>query len=218
MLEVERKFLHADFQLLRARLAGLGAVCEGMHFESNLLFDTPEQSLWKRGDLLRLRIRQWPDKKDCVLTFKSSKIPVPECPKNKIRSEWETRVSNADMTKEILLRLGLAPCARYEKLREEWSLEIPDLPPGDNIYKNIYKVDLDEVSFGKVCEVEGPLASLDRVVELLNLSDQESSTLSYHDLHRQWRKANGLPEIADLVFSPQQLQTIRNNLGLPISE
>ena len=54
-LEVERKFLDVDLDDLRSRLREQGARCLGAHFESNTVFETPDNPLFSNGRLLRLR-------------------------------------------------------------------------------------------------------------------------------------------------------------------
>ena len=55
-LEVEVKFLVADLKAFRERLlAAGGTLAKARIFERNVRFDTPDNDLLKKGQLLRLR-------------------------------------------------------------------------------------------------------------------------------------------------------------------
>ena len=72
-LETERKYLGVDFGRLRLALTASGAEDLGAHFESNVVYDTPELSLCAARKLLRVRTQEWPGKTRHVLTLK---LPV----------------------------------------------------------------------------------------------------------------------------------------------
>ena len=75
--EIERKYLWVTRDALRGRVEALGGIPQGgAHFESNRLYDDTEGSLTRTDRLLRLRTREWPEKSDCRLTFKSPLPPV----------------------------------------------------------------------------------------------------------------------------------------------
>lgn len=204
-LEVEKKFLDADFASVRKRLAALGAISGGPHFEHNEILDTNGHELLAAGSLLRIRSRKWADQEDAVLTFK---CPPPEnlaredC---KIRQEFELKVENAAAMAEILAHLGYAPVAAYEKFRESWSLV---LAGGASV-----KIDMDELPFGHVIEIEGTPEAIDRAARDLGIEDLPASAASYHQLHQQWLAAHGLPAENSFIFEKAVLADKMPHLG-----
>ena len=60
-LEVERKYLDVDFDVLRQRLRQCGAHGGQAHLERNRLYDLPDGSLRAGHRLLRLRTQEWRD-------------------------------------------------------------------------------------------------------------------------------------------------------------
>ena len=104
----------------------------------------------------------------------------------KIREERETRVSDPEETAAILARLGLAPRFRYEKRREEWTIEG-------------CAVALDETPIGNFVEVEGNPPAIRRVVVALGLDVADAVPYSYAKLYTERRKKDpALPP--DMIF------------------
>ena len=205
-LETERKYLGADFGRLRLALAAAGAEDLGAHFESNVVYDTPELSLCAAGKLLRVRSQEWPGRTRHVLTLK---LPVAASGAFKAREERELQVESAAVMGSVLEGLGFVAAARYEKVRSVWRMacEAPGSAP--------MLVELDELPFARVVELEGPPAALDAVAALLGLDKHEISTKSYHALHQEWRGAQGLPPERSFVFGPEERHVLRRRLGLP---
>lgn len=202
-LEIERKYLGVDFDRLRRALAGAGAEDLGTHFESNVVMDTPELSLWTSRRLLRVRSQEWRGRTRHVLTLK---LPVANAPTGfKAREERELEVESAAVMQGVLAGLGFTVSARYEKVRSVWRLAA-----GEGVL-----VELDELPFCRVVEVEGPAEALDAVAARLGLDKHEISTKSYHALHQEWRSAQGLPPERSFVFGPEQRSRLRQGLGLP---
>src|SRR5271154_4766648 len=140
--EIEIKLRVGDIAALKATLKKMGARLlfrgTGRVHEWNTLFDTAQQDLRKRQQLLRTRI-ETPDghvsrgKKNgtqpALLTFKGpvvgerlhgggSKIGGG----HKVREEIEFRLGDAAAVAKILERLGMRPSFRYEKYRTTFRL------------------------------------------------------------------------------------------------
>lgn len=204
-LEIERKYLGVDFDLLRRALSEAGAEDMGTHFESNVVMDTPDLTLWTSRRLLRVRSQEWPGRTRHVLTLK---LPVANAARGfKAREERELEVESAVVMQGVLAGLGFTESARYEKVRSVWRLSAED---GARVL-----VELDELPFCRVVEVEGPPEALDAVAGRLGLDKHEISTKSYHALHQEWRSAQGLPPERSFVFGPEERRRLRRQLGLP---
>lgn len=205
-LETERKYLGVDFGRLRLALAAAGAEDLGAHFESNVVYDTPELSLCRANKLLRARSQEWPGRTRHVLTLK---LPAASSGAFKAREERELEVESAAVMGSVLLGLGFVAAARYEKVRSVWRLAREATGSAPML------VELDELPFARVVELEGAPAALDAVAALLGLDKHEISTKSYHALHQEWRSARGLPPDRSFVFGPEERHALRRRLGLP---
>ncbi|WP_165076853.1 MULTISPECIES: class IV adenylate cyclase [unclassified Desulfovibrio] len=204
-LEIERKYLGVDFDELRRALAEAGAEDLGAHFEANVVMDTPDLSLWTSRRLLRVRSQEWPERTRHVLTLK---LPIANPAKGfKAREERELEVESAAVMQGVLAGLGFTESARYEKVRSVWRLAAKD---GGAVL-----VELDELPFCRVVEVEGSPEALEAVARRLGLDKHEISTKSYHALHQEWRSAQGLPPERSFVFGPEERRRLRRQLGLP---
>lgn len=150
-------------------------------FESNVLFDTPERELRRRGVLVRIRQageKSW-------LTFKGAS----EAARHKVREELETSLGDPEAAQTILERLGLLPAFRYEKYRTEYGT------PGDD-----GAVFLDETPIGIYLELEGTPAWIDRTAARLGFSQGDYITSSYGRLYAQSCEREGRAP-ADMVFA-----------------
>lgn len=207
-LEIERKYLDVDFDRLRCALVGAGAEDLGAHFESNVIFDTPDFGLHASGRLLRVRSQEWRDRIRHVLTLK---LPVAGADDAafKAREERELAVESAAAMGAVLEGLGFVAAARYEKVRSVWRLA-PGRSGGSGML-----VELDELPFARVVELEGDAGELDAAALLLGLDKYEFSTKSYHALHQEWRCSRGLPHERSFVFGADERRRLRERLGLP---
>lgn len=116
--ETEIKLPVRDPRVLKRRLRELGfRRIKTRYFESNHLFDFPDQRLRKARCLLRLRF----EGRQGVLTYKGAPLPSDLY---KVRREVEARVSEGSRVKEILEGLGLRETFSYEKYRTVYA------PPG----------------------------------------------------------------------------------------
>ena len=159
--EIRRHFAELGFRLVRAR-----------HFESNYLFDFPDQRLRKSRRLIRLRFAG----DGCLLTYKGAPLRSRDY---KIRREIETHVEDGNHLREILLLLGLGEVFRYEKFRTVYA------PPGKSGGAEAPQVVLDETPIGNYLEVEGPQRGIDVVARQLGYSRREYITDSYATLYRK---------------------------------
>ncbi|MBR5049723.1 MAG: class IV adenylate cyclase, partial [Desulfovibrio sp.] len=152
--------------------------------------------------LLRLRTREWPDRSDARLTYKA---PLPDVAvagrMAKRREETEIGVSSARDAGKILLALGYRPVAYYEKVRESWLLE------GAH-------VDMDELPFMDVVEIEGSEAQIARLEKLLGLDKKPSSAKSYYGLYTDWLAERGRGPETSFAFSAERKASLRKALGL----
>ena len=201
--ELERKYLGVARGELRPVLESLGAVPQGgAHFESNTVYDNVKGELAAGRRLLRLRTREWPGRGDARLTYKA---PLPDAVvagrAAKRREETEIGVSSAADAEKILIALGYRPVASYEKVRESWMLE------GAH-------VDMDELPFMDVVEIEGSEAQIARLEQLLGLDKKPSSAKSYYGLYTDWLAERGRGPETSFAFSAERKAFLREALGL----
>ncbi|MBN2347005.1 MAG: class IV adenylate cyclase [Candidatus Aminicenantes bacterium] len=176
-LEIEVKVRIDSPETWRERLPALGArPLYPRAFERNLVFDSAERELQKRGVLLRLR--QAADRS--LLTMK---MPGRAGSAYKVRRETEVGVGDFAAAEKILRGIGLAPVFAYEKYRQVFRLAAVLLM-------------LDETPIGDFLEIEGEPAAIDEAAARLGFARGDYITDSYHRLflaagHR-----------GDMVFSP----------------
>jgi adenylate cyclase class 2 len=140
--------------------------------EQNVVFDTPDQALRSRGELLRLRNSGG----RTILTFKGRAT----IRTHKSRVELETVVADSEMMRAILLSLGLKPHFWYEKYRTEYWLEgSPGLAT------------LDETPIGVFLELEGEPAWIDQAAESMGFAKTSYITYSYGSLYASFRERHG---------------------------
>ena len=182
--EIEVKLPCEDLDAVRRRLTGLGATrAAPLHFESNDLYDDDGGRLSGSGRALRLRRADG----RAILTYKG---PARFSEGVKIREERETAVSDGEEVEAILTGLGLARRFRYEKRREEWTLEDCSIA-------------LDETPIGTFVEVEGNPASIRKAVTALGLDFSRAIPYTYASLYAERRKADpNLPP--DMIFEDRK--------------
>lgn len=163
--EIEVKLRLQDAERAVAILLANGfLVVQPRAFEANEIFDTPERALRAQRRLLRLREFAGA----ATFTYKGT----PETGHYKSREELETEVSDPGALRQILERLGLQLCFRYEK------------------YRTIYQrsgeaaglVVLDETPIGMWLELEGQPQWIDDTAALLGFTVQQYVTESYGGL------------------------------------
>lgn len=181
-LEVEAKFLVADLAAFRERLVAAGGVLKKERvFEKNVRFDTPENALLQKGELLRLR-------QDAAVrvTFKGE-VVEDLTSEAKVREELEVSVNDFDTTAQIFERLGFAPVQVYEKYRETFMLDGVEIV-------------LDEMPFGDFVELEGDEAALKTLAIDLGLAWDKLIKNNYLGLMADLKQFHQL-DFDDLTFA-----------------
>ncbi|MGA2810610.1 MAG: class IV adenylate cyclase [Candidatus Acidiferrum sp.] len=164
--------------------------------EFNVIFDHPEGTLAKRGQLLRIRTEtaEPPQKKgarkNAPLTWKQRVLVTFKRPtgeddtssagragRYKVREELELEVSDAGVLTRILESLGLDAWFRYEKYRTTYALG-----RSEGWAKGLL-IELDETPVGTFVELEGPTAAIDRAAQELGFSKRDYITKSYLQLY-----------------------------------
>jgi adenylate cyclase, class 2 len=181
-LEVEVKFYIPDLTAVRERLlADGGQLSRARVYERNVRFDTLEESLLQKYQLLRLR-----QDSRVRLTFKGTP-QQPTLSEAKVREELEIEVSDFDTAALIIQRLGFLPLQVYEKYRETFSL-------------GSVEVVLDELPFGNFVELEGEESAIRTAAAQLGLDWQKRILENYLALMGRLRAHPNLPFI-DLTFA-----------------
>jgi adenylate cyclase, class 2 len=171
MHEVEIKF----------RVTSIPSLTEGLHrhgfhlktartHEMNTIFDQPDGSLRKGGELLRLR--RYGDL--WTVTYKAKAVVG----RHKSRKEIETTVADGPAFQEILEALGYRPGFAYEKFRTEFA-------------DSHGHVVIDETPIGNFGEIEGEPGWIDSVARHLEIAPESYLTDSYAGLFMQWKRATG---------------------------
>jgi predicted adenylyl cyclase CyaB len=169
-LEIEAKFRVESHEPVRETLRVAGARPLGAVTEWNVIVDAADGSLRAGGCGLRIRSTRKEDTNEqtghrgATLTFKGPR----QSGEFKTREELEVEVGNAEVTGEMLARLGYTPILQYEKRRESWELED-------------CRVELDEpAQIGLFVEIEGPNEErVQRVREKLGLQNTPVTSASY---------------------------------------
>lgn len=191
--EIEIKLRVAHRGALLRSLKRLRARCvAGRVHEMNVLFDTPRQTLRRRGEIIRVRVETpaaarvrgrtpWGrgPQPSVLLTFKGP--PVKQKTKQsttvlyKVRMEQEFRISSPPPLQRILRTAGLAPSFCYEKYRQTYRL--PRLPG--------LLVQIDETPLGDFLELEGKPAQIDRAAALLGYAPSDYIVKGYGRLYEE---------------------------------
>jgi adenylate cyclase class 2 len=191
-VEHEAKFRLNDCRSLEERLRTAGRLRTPWHFETNTVYDRGEE-LFASGRLLRLRRALV-----STLTFKETLNNAGAGVKSRL--EHETRVDDPAQADLILRGLGYAPRLVYEKFRSVWDVD------GGAFF-------LDILPFGHFAEIEAPAASIPELARRFALDPAAAISASYHALHREWRRANGLPPRDDFVFESADRRRLTISLG-----
>jgi len=171
--EIEIKFRIDNIRELNRRLqkSNFRLITPRTH-EINTLYDLPNKSLRRHGDVLRLRKYG----SDWILTHKAKG----KAGRHKTRVETETKVEDGTKVDAILHALGFAPTFRYEKFRAEWS-------------DGRGHVVVDQTPIGDFGEIEGPSRWIDRTAKELQISPNDYITATYSELFFQWKKQTKNP-------------------------
>ncbi len=183
MTETEIKLAVPDLKVLKGRLRELEwRVCVRRQEEKNLVYDYPNQGLFKSGRLLRLRQvgkRGW-------MTVKG---PPREGTAHKVRDEYEIETKHIDVLSKMFETLGYALLWRYEKFRAVYQCE------GQ---KGL--VFVDETPIGNFIELEGNAAWIDRMAKKVGFRHSNYITASYRELFIEYQRQH--PEIGPYMVFP----------------
>lgn len=198
--EIEIKLRVSDAAALRRVLRRLGARAERRVHEMNELFDTPQATLRKRGQLLRLRTETPLGRKDkprYVLTFKGPSqrdsgmggAQADSLRHYKVREETEFILPDARGFLAVMGPSGMRRTFRYEKIRTSYSV-----PRAGGVH-----LELDETPFGQFLELEGPRRAIDRLARRLGYRPEDYITASYAALHFEDCRRRGV-RAGDMMF------------------
>lgn len=196
-LEVEVKFLVANLEPVRARLIAAGAtLATPREYERNVRFDTADEALLQRAELLRLR-----QDSRVRLTFKGP-AGEDQISEAKVREEIELEVADFDRMSAILQRLGLMPVQSYEKFRETY-------------HWNEVEIVLDELPYGHFVELEGAEEGIKTAAAALGLDWSRRVLANYLGLMELCRRKFDLP-FADLTFDNFKTRPVDLGELLPV--
>lgn len=199
LLEVEVKFFLEDLDEIRNRLGAVAATPVSPRvYERNVRFDTPDQALLQRQQLLRLR-----QDKRVRLTFKGV-ADEDTTSEAKVREEIEVAVDDFDRMAIILRRLGFLPLQVYEKYRETYH------------WRGV-EIVLDQMPFGHFVELEGREDDLKAVASALGLDWSKRVLANYLALMEMCRRSFDLP-FADLTFDNFEAHPVDLARLLPVCD
>ena len=169
-IETEAKWRvdEREHERLRTVLRGAGASHTGTVREVNTLFDSADEAVRLRGQVLRVR---WLDRGKVVLTLKG---PPTYREGVKSREETELELSDRDALVGILNGLGFSASIEYEKTRESWVLDGT-------------VVALDTLTFGRFVEIEGAEADIRRAADLLGVELGKAERRGYPSMMREYQ-------------------------------
>ena len=200
--EREIKLKIEDLPALRRALKKLGAhVAKPRVHERNVLFDTPEFTLAKGEQLLRIRtetpatgLRK--SRPHEIVTFKGPNPAATsgKSERHKVREEIELEISDAKALAKIFERLGMRESFRYEKFRTTYRL------PASRGWARRLLIEIDETPIGIFLELEGPAKAIDRAAQALGFEKKEYILANYMVLYREYCLRRG-EEPGDMLFA-----------------
>lgn len=205
-IEIERKYLDADFQTLRSLLAGKGSAKKGARYELNLVYDNADGSFLKSQKLLRLRCNISASGVQWICTVKRP-LEKENCSDFKIREELETETASGRTFSAMLEIMGFHLAGCYEKLRESWLLPISGTD-------NYARVELDMLPFCECVEIEGNEITIEKAESLLHLDKLKKSPTNYNNLYNMWLQKQGLPPSSHCCFDMATRERIAKALGV----
>lgn len=192
--EQEVKFYLANLPAFEQRLRQIGAkLVQPRTFESNLRFDTPDRSLTRARQVLRLR-----QDEAVRLTFKG---PQQFGHDVSVREEIEFEVTSFENAKALLEALGYQVSIRYDKYRTTYRLGNVD-------------VVLDELPYADFAEIESPdTAGIQAAAAALGLKWEARSLDSYIGLFSSLRQGQEL-DAQNLTFEEVKQRVPAEAMGL----
>jgi len=207
--EREIKLRIEDLPALRRALAKVGAivVTSRVH-ERNVVFDTPELTLTKREQLLRIRTesptgRGRAIRSRTLVTFKRPTVAAGSSvrgERHKVREETELEVADAKALARIFEGLGMRGWFQYEKFRTTFRL------PGSRTWAKGLLIELDETPIGVFLELEGPASAIDRAARALGFEKRDYVLANYMVLYREYCQSRG-EEPRDMLFTKKKRRT-----------
>ena len=187
MLEREVKLLFPTAAAAREAVLSAGAVAaRARRLQDDALLDLPDDTLRKKGCVVRVRIERWQIGPDTTtLTVKG---PV-QSSQMKLRDEHETTVDNADALMRAFDALGMRTWFRYQKYREEFSA-------------SGVVVAIDETPVGTYIELEGDEDAILAMTTALGRSPSDFIVDSYYRLFMKRREEFGLTDPYMLFPAP----------------
>ncbi len=214
--ETEIKLRVNDVKGFRLALKRLGARSvfggTGRVHEWNILFDTREKELAKRGQLLRIRTetperltskRSKPKTERVLLTFKRPMTAARALARafhrerHKVREEIELQVLDGGALARIFEGLGMRGWFRYEKFRTTFRL------PKSRRWARGLLIELDETPIGTFVELEGPPQAIDRAARELGFSKGDYIVANYLGLYLQECRRRG-EKAGDMLFQKRK--------------
>jgi adenylate cyclase class 2 len=178
-VEREIKLRFDSAAAARTALVALGAQpLRDRRLQDDVLLDTDEGRLQRAGCALRVRR----DGDRAAITWKGPVIAGPM----KTREEVETAVGLADDARRIFDALGFVQRFRYQKYREELSLEG-------------LVIAIDDTPIGTFVELEGDEAAIVSVAGRLGRGPGDYVVASYRSLFLEHRQSHG-GQGEDMVF------------------
>lgn len=178
-LEREIKLPFESAEAARAAVLATGATpLKGRRLQEDCLLDTTNDDLRRRRSALRVR----QDGGRCILTFKGPVQPG----EVKVREEIETMAGDGTLLMRILGELGYHVWFRYEKYREEFTLD-------DCI------IALDETPVGVFVEIEGGDRGIAAAAQLLGRGPGDYVLDSYRGLFVRHCQQLGI-SVTDMLF------------------
>lgn len=178
--EIEIKLKVNDIDKEIQKIQNLGAILiHDFEFEDNVIFDLTDQSLKKKGTVLR--IRKYGNKYTVTLKEK-----VPGESRYKELSEVEMEVENPDTLKLMFQKIGFHVVYRYQKYRAEYK------------WRNLH-IYCDKTPIGNFLELEGKKEEIDEAALQLEYNQENYINISYLAYHIEYLKSRGLPP-EDMLF------------------
>jgi len=153
----------------------------GRRLQEDCLLDTPDEQLRKRRCVLRVRLESGKS----LLTFKGPVHPSDM----KLREELETIIGDGPALVDVLEQLGFQVWFRYQKYREEFSL--------DDVI-----VAVDETPVGTFVEIEGGDRGIADMAVALGRGPTDYVLDSYRSLFCEHFRRLGRP-MTDILFDAE---------------
>jgi adenylate cyclase class 2 len=204
--EREIKLRIEDLPAVRRALAKVGAVVVTPRvYERNVVFDTPELTLTKREQLLRIRTesptgRGRKIRSRTLVTFKRPAVAAGSSvrgERHKVREETELEVSDEKALARIFEGLGMRGWFQYEKFRTTFRL------PSTRTWAKGLLIELDETPIGVFLELEGPANAIDRAARALGFEKRDYVLANYMVLYREYCRSRG-EEPRDMLFTKKK--------------